>query len=108
MMFRKKGAADRRQIVEGVFLQTLVHGDKTLMGRFDLAQGAAIPSHTHLHEQTGILLSGKLRLKCQGRAWEAHSGDSWCIPGGVEHAVDVLEDAVAIEVFSPVRDDFLE
>jgi quercetin dioxygenase-like cupin family protein len=36
---------------------------------------------------------------------EAQVGDSWCIPGGVEHGAEILEDSVAIEVFSPVRDD---
>ena len=34
-------------------------------------------------------------------------GDSWSIPGGMPHGAEVLEDSVAIEVFSPVRDDYL-
>ena len=38
---------------------------------------------------------------------EAQVGDSWCIPGGVEHGANILEDSVALEVFSPVRDDCL-
>jgi len=29
------------------------------------------------------------------------------IPGGVEHGAEVLEDSVAVEVFSPVREDYL-
>jgi len=34
-------------------------------------------------------------------------GDSWCIAGGVEHGADVLEDSVAVEVFSSMREDYL-
>ena len=34
-------------------------------------------------------------------------GDSWCIPGHVEHRAEIIEDSVAIEVFSPVREDYL-
>ena len=34
-------------------------------------------------------------------------GDSWCIPGNVEHRAEVAQDSVAIEVFSPVREDYL-
>jgi quercetin dioxygenase-like cupin family protein len=34
-------------------------------------------------------------------------GGSWCIPSGVEHGAQCSEDAVAIEVFSPVREDYL-
>ena len=35
------------------------------------------------------------------------AGDAWCIAGGVEHGAEVLEDAVAVEVFAPVREDYL-
>ena len=34
-------------------------------------------------------------------------GDSWCIGGDVEHGAEILEDSVAVEVFSPVREDYL-
>jgi quercetin dioxygenase-like cupin family protein len=42
-----------------------------------------------------------------GEPHDVHPGDSWCIPGGVEHAADALENTVAVEVFSPVREDYL-
>jgi len=38
---------------------------------------------------------------------EVLPGDSWCIPGDVLHCAECLEDAVAVEVFSPVREDYL-
>jgi quercetin dioxygenase-like cupin family protein len=34
-------------------------------------------------------------------------GDSWAIPGGIEHSAEILADSVAIEVFAPVRSDYL-
>ena len=61
----------------------------------------------HPHEQTGYLVKGRIRLLIGNEEYEAQFGDSWCIPGGVEHGADILEDSVAIEVFSPVRDDYL-
>lgn len=39
--------------------------------------------------------------------YEAGPGDSWCIPADVAHGATVLEDTVAVEVFSPVREDYL-
>ena len=42
-----------------------------------------------------------------GETRDAGPGDRWCIPGGVEHGAGVLEDSVAVEVFSPVREDYL-
>ena len=49
VMFRKKGTADKKELIEGVQLSTLVHGEKTLMGHFNVAKGAAIPTHSHPH-----------------------------------------------------------
>ena len=106
-MFRKKGTADQRQLVEGVHLSTLVHGEKTLMGQFSIAKGSTIPPHSHPHEQTGFMVYGKLRFKVEDEVMEVFTGDSWCIPGGAEHGVEALEESVVIEVFSPVREDYL-
>ncbi|MGB5422209.1 MAG: cupin domain-containing protein [Desulfobacterales bacterium] len=106
-MFRKKGTGVSRQLLEGIDITTLVHGDKTLMGQFKLAKGAVIPAHSHPHEQTGIMISGKLRFVVEGEIMDVETGDSWCLPGIVEHSAEALEDSVVIEVFSPVREDYL-
>ena len=106
-MFRKKNTGESRQLLDGIHLTTLVHGEKTLMGQFKIAKGSVIPTHSHPHEQTGIMISGKLRFIVDGEITDVEAGDSWCLPGGVEHSAEALEDAVVIEVFSPVRDDYL-
>ncbi len=106
-MFRKKGTAESRQLAEGVELTTLVYGEKTLMSQFKIARGSGVPAHSHPHEQTGTLISGRLRFNVDGEIFDTEAGDSWCLPGGVEHAAEALEDSVVIEVFSPVREDYL-
>lgn len=106
-MFCKKDTGASRQLLEGVDLTTLVHGEKTLMGKFRIAKGAAIPAHSHPHEQTGIMISGRLRFKVSGKITDVEPGDSWCLTGGVEHSAEALEDSVVVEVFSPVREDYL-
>ena len=106
-MFRKKDSGSYRQLIEGVELNTLVHGQKTLMGQFRLTKGAKIPLHEHPHEQTGIMISGRVRFEVGGEIFEAAPGDSWNIPGDVPHSAEAMEDAVVIEVFSPVREDYL-
>ena len=106
-MFRKKDTGESKQLMEGIELTTLVHGEKTLMGQFKIAKGSAIPSHSHPHEQTGFLVSGKVRFNVDGEIMDAEAGDSWCLPGNVEHSAEALEDSIIIEVFSPVREDYL-
>jgi quercetin dioxygenase-like cupin family protein len=106
-MFYRQGSGEYRQLLAGVQLKTVAHGQRTLMGKFKLSKDAQIPSHSHPHEQTGVLISGILRFKIGDEDIEARPGDCWCIPGGVEHSVLVLEEAVVVEVFSPVREDYL-
>ena len=96
-----------RTAVPGIRLKTLTYGDRTLLVEFRMAAGSALPGHAHPHEQTGYLVSGRIRLTIGGQSFEVGPGDSWSIGGDVEHAAEVLEEAVAIEVFSPVREDYL-
>jgi quercetin dioxygenase-like cupin family protein len=98
-MFEKRSDSGYSAALAGICRKTLAYGEKTLMTEFKLQKGAALPRHSHPHEQTGYLVRGRIRLIIGNEKHEAHAGDSWCIPGGVEHGADILEDSVAIEVF---------
>ena len=106
-MFTKFSSSGYRQILPGIHLQTLTYGDRTLLARFRLEQGAQLPLHSHPHEQTGFLISGRMRFTIDGQVFEAAPGDSWCIPGSVQHGAEIIEEAIVIEAFSPVREDYL-
>ena len=106
-MFNKRSDNGYKQVLDGIRLKTLVYGDKTLIAEFHLEKGAQIPVHSHPHEQTGYLISGRIRLSIGEDTFEAEPGDSWCIPGDVVHRAEFIKDSVAIEVFSPVREDYL-
>lgn len=94
--------------VDGIRMKTLVYGENSLMTRFKLTKGAQLPAHSHPQEQTGYLMSGRMILHISDQSFEAVPGDSWCIQGDVEHRAEILEDSVALEVFSPVRKDYLD
>ncbi len=106
-MFYKNDQAGYRDAVPGVTMKTLVHGAKSLCTEFRLKAGHLLPLHAHPQEQTGYLVSGPIRLTIGAETFGVEPGDSWCIPGGVPHGAEVLEDSVAIEVFAPVREDYL-
>ena len=106
-MFTKQNETGYRQSLPGIEQKTLVHGDKTLMVVFRLKKDAILPLHSHPHEQTGYLVSGQIRLTLGSEVYEVLPGDSWSIPGGVQHGAEIVTDSVAVEVFSPVREDYL-
>jgi len=106
-MFYKSDASGYKQALEGIRLKTLAYGEKTLLAEFRLQKGSTLPKHSHRYEQTGYLVSGQMLLSIGGETFGAGPGDSWCIPGDVEHGADILADSIAVEVFSPVREDYL-
>ncbi|HSO20054.1 MAG TPA: cupin domain-containing protein [Desulfosarcina sp.] len=107
-MFKKANQQTYRRLIDGVDLGTLVHGEKTLMARFKLRGGSVIPVHNHPHEQTGTLVSGRIVLTIDGVDHDVMPGDSWCIGADVPHAARAVEDSMVVEVFSPVREDYLD
>ena len=106
-MFKKHNIDDYTDPLPGIRQKTLVFGDRTLMTEFILTKGAALPLHAHPYEQTGYLVKGHIRLKIGGKEFDTHAGDSWNMPMNVEHGAQIVEDSVAIEVFSPAREDYL-
>lgn len=95
------------EVLAGVERKTLVHGENTLLTEFKLQKGKLLPMHKHPQEQTGYLVSGKIVLIVNGERHPMTPGDSWIIPGNVEHGAEIMEDSIAVEVFSPVRVDYL-
>lgn len=106
-MFTPGGDEGYQDALPGIRRRTLAYGDTTMMTEFRLRGGAVLPVHDHPHEQTGYLVTGRLRLTIHDETRDLGPGDSWSIPGGVPHGAVALADTVAVEVFSPLRDDFL-
>ena len=106
-MFVKKSDDGYLNPIEGIHMKTLVYGAKTLMSEFILVQGAVLPVHSHPHEQTGYLVKGRMTLTVDGNEHLVEAGDSWSIPGNAPHGAVVHETSVAVEVFAPVREDYL-
>jgi quercetin dioxygenase-like cupin family protein len=106
-MFKRHDPSGFVQALDKITRKTLSHGARTLMTEFRLEQGAVLPKHRHPHEQTGYLVSGRMDLTIGNDTHAVEPGDSWCIPGDTDHSAVARADSAAIEVFSPVREDYL-
>jgi quercetin dioxygenase-like cupin family protein len=96
------------EILTGIRIKTLCHGESMLMSEFLLQKGAMLPEHEHPYEQTGYLVKGNIRLSVGNVSQNILPGDSWSIPKNERHRAEILKDSVAIEIFSPVREDYLK
>ena len=106
-MFAKNEDRDFKKLIDGARIKTLAWGTKSSLSMFELEKDAAIPNHSHPNEQSGYLVSGKIVLIIEGERFEAKPGDGWNMESDVEHGAEILEDSVVVEVFSPVREDYL-
>jgi quercetin dioxygenase-like cupin family protein len=85
----------------------VVHADAMTVARLALQKGAVVPRHSHPNEQVSTIERGRLRFVFDDGEVEVSTGESMQIPANVPHAVHALEDSVALDLFSPRREDWL-
>ncbi len=85
----------------------MIHTETMTLARIILAKGAVVPSHRHDNEQIATVLEGRLRFTVAGEEQEVVAGESIPLAANVPHEVEALEDSVVLDVFSPVREDWL-
>lgn len=102
----KKENAEKREF-KGVSLDSMAVGEKTIVTKMNYAEGNYASTHSHYHEQSGYVISGKYCLTVDGKSYELNSGDSYAIPGNVPHSFKVIEGGEVVDVFTPIREDYL-
>jgi quercetin dioxygenase-like cupin family protein len=86
--------------------RTMATTDEAMLCEFFLEHGAVVPEHSHMNDQVGYIVFGRMQMTIGGQTRELHPGDSYAIPGGVKHSALALADTLAIDVFSPPRNDY--
>jgi quercetin dioxygenase-like cupin family protein len=91
----------------GVSRQVLFYDQNQMMVKFAFEQGAVGKLHSHPHLQISYVLSGKYVFELDGQKRIIVAGDVYNVPSGVEHGIVCLEAGELVDVFNPVREDFL-
>ena len=92
---------------EGIERQMVV-GQNLMLCRFRFAPFLVTPEHSHPHEQMSIVVAGKVRFFVEGEERIAVPGDVLQFPADCWHGATMMEEEVVlIDIFSPVREDFL-
>jgi quercetin dioxygenase-like cupin family protein len=95
------------RIGDGIERQ-MIWGDHLMVCRLHIAPRVVTAVHSHPHEQITIVEKGRVQFFVAGRLLVAHPGDVLHFPPQVEHGATILdEEVVLIDIFSPVREDFL-
>ena len=101
------GAVPVERPSEGIERQMVV-GNNLMICRFRFAPLLVTPEHSHPHEQMSLVVSGRVRFFVEGEERIAVPGDVLHFPPGCWHGATMMEEEVVlIDIFSPVREDFI-
>ena len=93
-------------VCDGVKFFTFATGEKMMPTSMIYKSGAKVPPHSHPHEQVGVVISGKFEMRIGEEKMKLESGDSYFVPGDVEHEIAALSDGEIFDTFSPPRDEY--
>jgi len=85
----------------------VIHSDTMTVARMHLRKGCLVPEHSHHNEQISMVEQGSLQFKIGGSERILRAGELVRIPPNVPHSVQALEDSVAVDLFSPPRQDWI-
>jgi quercetin dioxygenase-like cupin family protein len=105
-LFAARATTPAVEIWPGVYRRTIVWGERAMVCEVTLPKGTSVPPHSHVHEQCGYLVSGRLEFTIAGEARIIEPGGGWAVPSNAVHSVVALDDAIALDVFSPVREEY--
>ncbi len=94
------------EMLRGVHRRTMAITDEEMLCEFFLERDSIVPEHSHLNDQVGYVIYGKVELTIGGQTRLCQPGDSYAIPGGVAHQARAVIDSLVIDVFSPPRNDY--
>lgn len=98
----------RESVGEGLTRQVFGYDDAILMARVEFDAGAIGAKHTHPHSQVSYVESGEFDVYIDGVEKRLGPGDSFYIEPNLEHGAVCRKAGVLIDVFSPIRSDFLD
>ena len=91
----------------GVTRRVLAHTDALMIVEVSFEAGSTGAVHTHPHCQNTYVRSGRFRFSIDGESVEVGPGDTLAFPPNLPHGTLCLEPGVLLDIFAPMREDFL-
>ena len=92
---------------EGVTRRLLAYTDELMCVENTFQTGAVGSLHSHPHTQITYVVSGRFSFTIDGVVHEVGPGDTMLKTDGVVHGCTCLEAGVLLDIFTPMREDFL-
>jgi quercetin dioxygenase-like cupin family protein len=97
-----------REQVNEMLSRRLVSGEREMVAQVTMKEGCLVPEHAHESEQITYVLKGALRFRIQGKEIVVGENELLHIPSNVPHEAFALDETLELDVFSPIRQDWLD
>src|ERR1700742_3635714 len=97
-----------KEVLSPTIGRKIISGEKAMVAQVFLAKGAIVPEHFHESEQITYILEGALEFELEGKKVVVSKGQVLRIPSNVPHRAVALEDTLDLDIFSPIRQDWLK
>ena len=108
LFFTTSDRGDAEDIGGGLYRKLLGYDGKLMLAKVWFDKGAVGEVHAHHHTQVSYVLSGKFEVEVDGRKQVMEAGACFFVPSMAMHGAVCLEPGILLDVFTPVREDFLE
>ena len=95
-----------KQLMPGLYAR-LLHSANMTLSFVDIDKGSNMPIHQHPHEQITFVMEGELEMNIGGETMLFTPGTVHVIPGNVPHGAYARTDVKVLDVFNPVREDYI-
>ncbi|MFB6470002.1 MAG: cupin domain-containing protein [Vulcanisaeta sp. AZ3] len=102
-----RGGEESWERLNDLAFRKYAHGSRVTIAQFKLLRGSYVKPHSHPHEQVSIVIQGRVRFTVGNEEIELRPGDAVLIPPNVMHDAEALEDSLVVDVYSPIRDDWI-
>ncbi len=106
--FLMSEALEWETVAEGVERQIMGYDDRIMLVKVNFEEGGIGQMHQHHHSQVTYVVSGSFELTIGEETRTVKGGDAFYIPPNVLHGAICREAGTLIDVFSPIREDFME
>lgn len=96
------------EAVTDMIARKVITGEKVMAGHIWLKKGCVVPQHQHEAEQYSMVFSGALKFIINGQSIVVGPGQMLVIPSWVPHEAVAIDETYEMDVFSPIRYDWLE
>lgn len=90
----------------GLKRQLLAYNKNLMLVRHLMQKGWEGARHSHPHDQLVYVIKGRLSFTGGSTTFDVKTGDSFVVPGGIEHQASAIEESEVLDIFNPYREDY--